>query len=83
MRIFLPVHIRLPGQRITILFGRDQPFRQRDPKDKIIKLDDDVTEESSKRSVEIHDTLCGWLTGPFKVQGKLWTGSHDEFYRMK
>lgn len=56
---------------------------EQDPKDKIIKLDDDVTEESSKRSVEIHDTLCGWLTGPFKVQGKLWTGSHDEFYRMK
>lgn len=42
-----------------------------------------MTEESSKRSVEIHDTLCEWLMGPFKAKGKLWTGSHDEFYRMQ
>ena len=51
--------------------------------DRIIKLDVDVTEESSKRSIPIDDHLKLWLTRPFKWEGKLWKGTHDEFYLMQ
>ena len=50
------------------------------PDDQIIKLDVDVTEEASKRTIPITDTLRNWIAPPFKREGKLWTGTHDEFY---
>ena len=52
-------------------------------RDRIIVLDIDVTEESSKRSIPITDTLYRWLAPAFKPKGKLWTGKHDDFYRAQ
>ena len=48
--------------------------------DRIIKLDIDVTEEASKRSIPIDNLLWEWLVGPSKREGRLWTGTHDDFY---
>lgn len=56
---------------------------EHEEQDRIIKLDVDVTEESSRRTIRIHETLRWWLTGPFKVQGRFWTGKHDDFYRRQ
>ncbi len=53
------------------------------PKDQIIRLDLDVTEASSKRSIQITEPLKSWLNGPFKAKGNLWSGSHDAFYRVQ
>jgi integrase len=52
-------------------------------RDQIINIDIDVTEESGKRSITIGDTLRSWISGPFKLKGKLWSGTHDDFYRMQ
>ncbi len=54
-----------------------------DPADRLIVLDLDVTEEASKRTIQITDQLYGIICGPYKTQGKLWTGTHDEFYLMQ
>lgn len=56
---------------------------EEDPRDRIIKLDVDVTEEASKRSVPIRDTLYGFLAPYLKSEGKLWTGKHHAFYRQQ
>ena len=56
---------------------------EKDPRDRLINLDVDVTEESSKRSIPITDILRDWIAGPYKHEGKFWTGSHDEFYRIQ
>ncbi len=56
---------------------------ENEPCDRIIKLDIDVTEEASKRSIAIDDILWQWLAGPAKREGKLWAGTHDEFYQMQ
>jgi integrase len=58
-------------------------IREKEQGDRIIRLDIDVTEESSKRSLPIDDILWNWLVGPSKREGKLWTGTHDDFYRMQ
>jgi integrase len=54
-----------------------------DERDRIITLDVDVTEESSKRSVPICETLHGFLAPSLKHNGRIWTGRHDDFYRMQ
>jgi integrase len=56
---------------------------EKEAKDQLIKIDIDVTEESSKRSIPVNGTLRAWLAGPFKLKGKLWTGTHDDFYRIQ
>ena len=56
---------------------------EKDPENRIIKLDTDVTDLSSKRSIRIRDVLYDWLAGPYKKAGKVWTGTHDGFYRVQ
>jgi integrase len=58
-------------------------LREKDPKDRVIVLDVDVTEESGKRSIQIGDTLWNWLAPHFKEHGRLWNKTHDDFYRMQ
>lgn len=48
-----------------------------------IHLDVDVTDLPSKRIIEVNDTLLNWIAGPSKVKGRIWTGTHDDFYRMQ
>jgi integrase len=56
---------------------------EKEERDRIINLDVDVTEESSKRSVPICKTLGGFLAPALKNEGKIWTGRHDDFYRIQ
>jgi integrase len=56
---------------------------EKQEQDRIIKLDTDVTEEASKRSVQIPKILRDWLAAPYKRTGRIWTGTHDDFYRMQ
>jgi len=56
---------------------------EQEERDRIINIDIDVTEESGKRTIPINETLRLWITGPFKLKGKFWSGSHDDFYRMQ
>ncbi len=56
---------------------------EKEPRDRIIKLDVDVTETSSKRTILINDSLRLWLSGPFKLKGQLWTGKHHAYYWLQ
>jgi integrase len=71
------------SSEIELLDWKHIRIREKEPGDRIIRLDIDVTEESSKRSVPIDDILWNWLAGPSKREGKLWTGTHDDFYKMQ
>jgi len=71
------------SSEIEALEWRHIRLMEPEPEDQLIHLDLDVTEESSKRTIRIHATLRNWVTGPFKLKGKLWTGTHDDFYRMQ
>jgi hypothetical protein len=57
---------------------------QQPARDRIIKLDTDVTDVASRSTVRISDVLYGWLAGPYKkAGGKVWNGTHYDFYRMQ
>ena len=71
------------SSEIESLDWRHIRLLEKDPRDRIVKLDVDVTEESSKRTIPINETLRLWLSGPFRAKGKLWTGTHHDFYRMQ
>lgn len=62
------VHIRLRADKLQ---------------DRIINLDADITKTNSRRSVPIHKTLAQWLEPHWKRSGRVWTGSHDRYYRVQ
>ena len=73
----------LRSSEVELLGWKHIRLMEDNKRDRIIKLDGDVTEQSSIRSAEICETLRGLLVGAQKREGGIWTGKHDEFYRIK
>jgi integrase len=74
----------LRSSEIELLEWKHVRVLEKNEKDQIIMLDVDVTDEASKRTVQICKTLRNWLPVGFKFQGgKIWNGSHDAFYRAQ
>jgi integrase len=71
------------SSEIELLDWKHIRLLEKEPRDRIIKLDVDVTEASSKRTIPINDTLHEWLASPFKRKGKIWTGKHNAFYWLQ
>ncbi|HEY3855715.1 MAG TPA: hypothetical protein VGO67_15105 [Verrucomicrobiae bacterium] len=71
------------SSEIELLDWKHIRLFEEDARDNIIKLDVDVTDEASKRTVPVDNPLEDWLIGPAKSEGKVWKGKHDEFYAMQ
>lgn len=73
----------LRSSELELLDWKHIRLMEDNKRDRIIKLDGDVTEQSSIRSIEICQTLRGFLVGEQKREGRIWTGKHDDFYRIQ